>query len=113
MLVMGFLRCSPVPADWEGSLQNRGLTEGELHSGGWGHHNSRTVPAPNQAFLWEKLPSAVPAPGTAAPSEEKEVLACVATTEAVLVPDNASLPRVKVVFRPIGPYEVKRYSSHA
>lgn len=39
----------------------RGLTEDALHSNGWGHHSSRTVPPPNQPFEWERLPSAEPA----------------------------------------------------
>ena len=47
-----------VDVDWVGSSRDRGLTESELHHAGWGHPNSRTVPAPNQEFVWESLPSA-------------------------------------------------------
>ena len=56
-------------ADWESLSRDRGLTESELHHAGWGHANSRTVPAPNQTFAWENLPSATSCaePETATP----------------------------------------------
>lgn len=91
-------------ADWEGSSRDRGLTESELHHAGWGHPNSRTVPAPNQVFAWETLPSATSCaePETAAPELNivQDVLGSDQAGHVALDQNTHSLDVSKLVLHP-------------
>lgn len=103
-------RYSCVLADWEGRLRNRGLTEDELHSAGWGCPSSRTVPQPNQPFKWAELPSAEPAPepeeSPSAVNAIVEGLASEQTTLMALARDNDSVPRTSMMFSAAKAHEV-------